>query len=237
MSEFQRAISDMTEALPLSVDLDATIDDNCAEVLRPWVALAEDELLDIGELEDALRTIPNSDMKLRALRVVDDMNVIAADQLRRLLLLPLLADLEVLMLPTCNLGIEGGAVLAAAVLPKLRFLDVRQTAIGDVGARAIASSRLGSRLEHLSIAGAYLTAEGFQALLESPLGKRKASLHVEEEGQRESIVPTLMERLFHLGKGDESAVAGAFARLLQHPALTQESRDELRYQWDLVGSN
>jgi hypothetical protein len=25
--------------------------------------------------------------------------------------------------------------------------------------------------------------------------------------------------------------------LLQHPALTQESCDELRYQWDLVMSN
>lgn len=228
----------MTIDMPLSVDLEATIDEICTEVLRPWVALADDELFELGDFEDALRTLAAHDTKVRALRIVDDSREqVSAEQLRRLLALPALADLEVLMLPRCRLGSEGSGALAAAVLPKLRLLDVRQTAIGDVGARALASSRLASRLEHLSIAGAHLTAMGFQALLDSSLGNRRGSLHVEEEEQPESIIPTLMERLYDLGKGDASIVARAFARLLQHPALTEESREELRYQWDLVLSN
>jgi len=202
------------------------------------VTLADDELLDLFDFEDALRAIATHETKLRALRIIgEDNEDIAADRVRQLLALPALVDLEVLMLPRCKLGRAGGEALGAAALPKLRFLDVRATAIGDAGARALASSQFASRIEHLSIAGAFLTAEGFQALLDSPLGKRKNSLHVEEEGQGESIIPTLMERLYALGRGDDAKVARAFTSLLQHPSLTRESRDELRYQWDLVMSN
>lgn len=226
------------DEVPLSVDLDATIDESCAEVLSPWVPLGEDEFLELEVQDLGSGSLAEHAMKLRAFRVVGDVSrVVPAEHLRRVLALPALAEVEVLMLPVCNLGKEGGDALSAAVLPKLRLLDVRKTAIGDVGARALASSSLGARLEHLSIAGAYLTVDGLQVLLDSPMGKRIRSLHVEEEGQSESIIPTLMERLYRLGKGDDTAVARAFARLLEHPALTQESRDEFRYQWDLIISS
>lgn len=224
--------------MPLSVDLEATIDEICAEVLEPWTPLTDDELLELAGVEDAVRALAGHQTKLRALRIVGDVKEdVAVDRLHHLLALPALADLEVLMLPMCKLGKDGGMALAAAALPKLRLLDVRHTALADVGARALASSKLASSLEHLSIAGAYLSVDGFQALLDSPLGKRKGSLHIEEEGQGESVIPTLMDRLYRLGKGDEAAIERAFARLLEHPALTKETSDELRYQWELVVSN
>lgn len=224
--------------MPLSVDLECSIDELCAEVLRPWSALDDDDALELGSLEDAARTLAAHDGKVRALRVVDDSPEGASpEHLRALLASPALRDVEALMLPKCKLGGDGGRAIAAAALPKLRLLDVRRTAIGDVGATAIAASELCARLEHVSVAGAFLTAVGFHALLYSPLGKRSRSLHIEEEGQPESIIPTLMQGLYELGKGDASKVARAFARLLQHPALTDESRGELRYQWDLVMSH
>lgn len=221
--------------MPLNVDLEASLDELCAEVLRPWEALADDEQLELGDFEDALRTLDGHETKLRAIRIYDDRRErISADELRRLLSFPVVAALEVLMLPRCHLGPESGEVLVAAALPKLRLLDVRETALGDAGARALASSGLADRLEHLSIAGAFLGAAGLQALLDSPLGRREGSLHVEEEGQPESLIATLASRLYELAKGDAAMAERAFARLLRHPALTAESRDALRHQWDLV---
>jgi len=227
--------------MPLSVDLEATIDETCAEILRPWTALADDQQLDLGGFDEALRTVKAHDGTLRALRIVGEGTTpIPPDALQMLLALPALADLEILMLPRCNLGKAGAEALAAAsrsALSALRLLDVRQTRMGDGGALALASSPLATRLDHLSIAGAFLEADGFRALLDSPLGRKERSLHVEEEDQPESLIPTLMARLHALGKGDGAMVERAFERLLAHPALTKESSDELRYQWDLVMSN
>jgi hypothetical protein len=227
--------------MPLSVDLEATIDETCAEILRPWVALTDDQQLDLGRYDEALRTVKAHGGTLRALRIVDDgVTPIPPDALQMLLALPALADLEVLMLPMCSLGKAGAEALAAASrssLFALRLLDVRQTRMGDAGALALASSPLATRLEHLSIAGALLEADGFRALLDSPLGKKERAVHVEEEDQPESLMPTLLARLHALGKGDVAMVERAFTRLLAHPALTKESSDELRYQWDLVMSN
>lgn len=224
--------------MPLAVDLEASIEESCAEILQPWAPLADDEVLDLGGFEEALRTITGHDRPLRALRIVDESpDVIAVERLRALIALPAVHDIEVLMLPMCKLGKQGAEVLAGASLRKLRLLDVRATAIGDAGGRALATSPLASRLEYLAVAGAYLEVGAFQALLDSPLGKRRRSLHIEEEDQGESVMPTLLARLYDLGKGDEAMVERAFFRLLDHPALTKESSDELRYQWELIAAN
>lgn len=216
--------------VPLSVDLEATIDENCSEVLRPWRALDDDACLDTSRLDE----LADHTTALRAIRIVGA--DISLESIRTALKRPVVSALEVLLLPTCTLGEGCLAAICEAALP-LRFLDLRQTAIGDDGARILAASPLASQLEHLSIAGSLLTTTGFQTLLDSPLGQRPLALHVEEEGQPESLIPTLMGRLFELADGDAAAATRAFARLLRHPSLTRESANELRYQWDLVMSN
>ncbi len=82
-----------------------------------------------------------------------------------------------------------------------------------------------------------MTVVGLNALLASPLGTRAAALHVEEEDQPESLIPTLMEDFYRVSHGDAQASEAAFGRALAHPSLTEETRAELRYQWDLVMSS
>src|SRR5450755_777977 len=103
--------------MSLFIDLEASIDESCAELLDPWEALTDDEALEFGDFEDASLTLAHRDAKLRALRITDDATAISAERLRELLALPSLAAIEVLMLPTCKLGEDGGKVLGDVVLP------------------------------------------------------------------------------------------------------------------------
>src|SRR4051794_148630 len=97
--------------MPLSVDLEASIEENCAELLRPWAPLGEDEVLEAGEFVDTLRTVEQRARPIRALRLAC-YEPIPAVALEELLGQPALAQLEALMLPTCILGHEGGEVVA-----------------------------------------------------------------------------------------------------------------------------
>jgi hypothetical protein len=231
--------------MPLSIDLEADLDELCAEALRPWAPLtvfydpaeSEGDGLDlpVESFGEALSTLAGVTQPLRALRIVG--KEATPEQLTALLRLAPIATLEALMLPMCRLGPEGAKAIAARSLPRLRLLDLRQTALGDEGAIALATAAIAARLEHLSVAGSFLTVAGLSALLASPLGTRAGALDVEEEDQPESLVPTLMTDLYGASHGDAQAAEAAFARMLAQPALTEEARAELRYQWDLVMSS
>ncbi len=232
--------------MSLFVDLEATLDEVCADALPSWTPLREspdeaDDDTDAGadlagaSFADALVELGERGRPARALRLVEaapDPGEVAA-----LLALPALRAVEALMLPLCRLSAADVSALVAGAPRTLRLLDLRQTAIGDAGMQALAASPLAEHLEHLAVAGSFLTVLGLRALLGSPLGKRAGSLHVEEEDQPESLIPSLMGELYAASKGDAGAAETAFAALLKHPALTAESVAELRYQWDLVRSN
>jgi len=231
--------------MPLSIDLEAELEELCAEHLRPWTPLdvffepeePHGDGLDFAteSFEEAVSRLASIRQPLRALRIVG--KEATHVEMTALLRLPALSALEALMLPMCKLGPDGARAIACASLPALRLLDLRQTAIGDAGGIALATSVMAARLEHLSIAGSFLTFAGLSALLASPLGARAGALHVEEEDQPESLIPTLMAHFFAASQGNPAAAEAAFAKWLAHPSLSQESRDELRYQWDLVMSN
>ena len=233
--------------MPLSVDLEADLDQLCAEHLRAWSPLdvSFDADGDVGDgldlpaesFAEAVDEIAALDgaVRLRALRVVG-LAPSSAD-LQRLLALPGLARIEALLLPNCLVGAVGAAVLAASAPGTLRLLDLRGGGIGDAGAVALADGPIGGHLEHLSVARCGLTARGLERLLASPVGRRAASLHVDEEQPPgDSLVPTIMEVLYRASSGDARDAEASFEALLATPALTDESREELRYQWNLVMS-
>ncbi len=227
--------------MPLLVDLEASLDEVCSDALPGWMPLpsgaADDAGADLAgaSFADAQAEVEDRGLPARALRLVEVTP--EPGELASLLASPALRAVEALLLPMCRLSGADVAALVAGAPRTLRLLDLRQTAIGDAGALALASSALAEHLEHLAVAGSFLTVVGLRALLGSALGKRTASLHVEEEDQPESLIPSLMGELYGASKGDAAAAESAFAALLALPALTQESVAELRYQWDLVRAN
>ena len=221
---------------------ECTLEELCSEYLRPWKPLRcldnpddpDADGLDLPErtYSNIVSALAGHRQPLRALRLFAC--DIRANDLVQLLRMPILVALEALFLPACPIAPDGAVALGVAPLPRLRLVDLRQTEIGDDGAVALALSPLAQRLDYLAVAGSCLTAVGLNGLLASPLGARPRALHVEEEGQ-ESLIPSIMEQVYtqHGPGGAE----GAFARLLHHPALTPESRNELRHQWRLVMSS
>jgi uncharacterized protein (TIGR02996 family) len=129
---------------------------------------------------------------LRELHLGDD--VLGLEGVEALALCRALSKLEVLSLGGNLIGDEGVRVLAGAVLPSLRALDLSHNSITDAGVLCLAVVPLSGWLEALDLSHNALSDTGVRVLDRSPYLRRVAlDLHGNFLGARGALALTLRE--------------------------------------------